>query len=282
MQIPTHLYDARNQFAPVLRERRIAVMGVGANGSHIAARSAFIGANLVLYDSDVLTVENLARTFADPQHVGKNKAFAVAHTIRPLIPSDRPIRVVSVDLSHLGHRELCEELRDISLVVNTTGSRNVGAQINLVCRDMAIALVTPGMFPEGDRIIADLHLTRWDRLPLTAGCLECLRPPRPGLPTTLEAQRASSAEILSVASITALAMLGILVPNSVYGQWVEQQMGHGSTYQIIHRWPLRMQSVRNSRRAGCPACVPEQARLARVEQHSTIRQIGRWVRTLAE
>lgn len=282
MQIPADLYDARNQFAWFFRGRRIAVLGDGANGSQIAALLAFMGANLALFDNDVLTVENLSRTFADPAHVQKNKAFALAHTIRPLIPSDRHIRVVPADLAHFNHRELCEELRDISLVANTTGDRNVGAQINRACRDMTIPLVTPGMFPENDPLIADLHITRWDRPPLTAGCPECLRPPHPGRPGTLDAQRSSAAEVISVASITTLAIVGILAPESVYGQWIDRHAAHGATYHIIHRWPLRMQAVRNRRRRGCSACALEAPRPARVERPTMWHQIDTFIRGLAE
>lgn len=63
--------------------KSVAIIGVGAIGSHLALSLHRAGVGtLSLHDYDILRPGNLARHAADPSYVGWNKAEAVARTIR--------------------------------------------------------------------------------------------------------------------------------------------------------------------------------------------------------
>lgn len=69
----------------VLSRMSVAIVGVGAIGSHVANLMLRAGiAELTLVDSDVLKPGNVIRHFAGPNHVGLAKVEAVARTLKTI------------------------------------------------------------------------------------------------------------------------------------------------------------------------------------------------------
>lgn len=72
----------------VLREKRVAIVGLGGLGSNIAVMLARSGVgHLMLVDFDVVEASNLNRQHYFPRHLGMPKAEALAEQLREINPA---------------------------------------------------------------------------------------------------------------------------------------------------------------------------------------------------
>ena len=74
-----------------LAAMRIALVGAGGTGSHIAVGLAYLGCrDVVVYDGDVIEITNLNRTVtADPADLGTPKALVAQRRMREIAPDIR-------------------------------------------------------------------------------------------------------------------------------------------------------------------------------------------------
>jgi hypothetical protein len=145
--------DHRAPTAPVLRERSIGIVGLGAAGSKIAIALARMGVRrLVLVDHDVLMPENLRRHALDWQGVMHHKVDAVAKSIANVDPS------VTVDPSrvHLSGQEsnavvntVLARLAETDLIIDATANARVFNLLAAVSRVAVKPLVWLEIFGGG-------------------------------------------------------------------------------------------------------------------------------------
>lgn len=99
--------------------RRIAVIGCGSVGSHLARflvqSGAGSGATLVLVDPELLVAANIGRHLLNFEDVGKSKAAALAEMLRKFHP-DVEVKGVASRVE-----DVWQSLEDFDLVVDATG-----------------------------------------------------------------------------------------------------------------------------------------------------------------
>lgn len=160
--------------------KSVAVLGVGALGSQIAALLARAGvARFVLVDHDVLTAGNRVRHELDLADVGRLKTAALADRLRRINPwcqvEERPQRLGGIGATVLGKvqaadDQLAARLVDADLIVNASGDSVAGFHCARLARGAGSTVlhtwVGPGAW--GARIL----IQRDGESP--SGCTECL------------------------------------------------------------------------------------------------------------
>jgi molybdopterin/thiamine biosynthesis adenylyltransferase len=259
-------FHTRNlAIATLLQQQHVLIAGAGAIGSTVATCLALMGANVITADPDPLSTANLPRTRADHAYLGVPKGLAVAATIRGLTPEAQRIIGLPYDLLKVPQTEVWNLLQGADAVVAATGSDEADRLLNWICLHRGIPLIVPSMWPEGHEILADLLVIPADQPDRAVGCFECLRPPpRPGGVTApmLEAQEGLAPEVNMVASVTAMTVLGTLLPNSDPGRELDRLLDLGVGYRIIRRRPFAIAPVRNPRRPDCGVCIALRERRA--------------------
>lgn len=104
-----------------LREKKVALIGVGSLGSPLAANLLRTGiGTLTLIDSDTFQDANLGRHILGVDALGQSKAKALAHKLQ----RDFPLAKVNYFDDFLGstNKEMIAALMDVHLVVNTTAN----------------------------------------------------------------------------------------------------------------------------------------------------------------
>jgi molybdopterin/thiamine biosynthesis adenylyltransferase len=108
--------------------KRIAVVGCGSVGSHLARflvqSGAGNGATLVLVDPEPLVAANLGRHLLNFDDVGKMKANALAETLRKFHPD---LQIRSIDLRI---ESAWKSVEDFDLIVDATGMESTSEFIN--------------------------------------------------------------------------------------------------------------------------------------------------------
>ncbi|WP_292602320.1 ThiF family adenylyltransferase [Nocardioides sp. REDSEA-S30_B4] len=133
--------------ADALSDKTVLVAGVGSVGGHVALALACSGVGtLRLHDDDDLTSGNLVRHVCDDYLVGYMKTIGVSITIK----SHAPWTTVDKRLA-LPHApdELAEQIRDVDLVVDCTGTFHVTAALAERCRRNDIPLITGALYHQG-------------------------------------------------------------------------------------------------------------------------------------
>jgi molybdopterin-synthase adenylyltransferase len=155
----------------VLRQCRVAIIGLGGGGSHIAQQLAHLGVgNFVLFDPDRLEETNLNRL------VGANRKDVATETLktvvsRRLIRRINPIaRVIGVSSEWQEEGRLVASCDVVFGCVDTYGARE---EIERACRRFMIPYIDIGMdvteLPDGYLISGQMILSMPDEL-----CMRCV------------------------------------------------------------------------------------------------------------
>ncbi|MCB9741769.1 MAG: ThiF family adenylyltransferase [Alphaproteobacteria bacterium] len=116
--------QARGRLRPGLRERSVAVIGVGALGAAVAELLVRAGVQrALLIDGDTLEVGNLVRHSLGLGQLGQNKAVAVAERLRLVAP----MAEVSASGAFLPQApdEVCDLLGEVDIVIDCTAEDDV-------------------------------------------------------------------------------------------------------------------------------------------------------------
>jgi molybdopterin/thiamine biosynthesis adenylyltransferase len=151
-----------------LKEKRVALIGVGSGGSMAALNLAAAGVGtLQLFDKDDLTTDNLFRHACDLRHVGRAKVLAVRDLIRTY---DLPSEVVPHEQDVLSKSEdlwgLMDEVDLVLCATDTVLSRRL---VNYICVHTMTPLVMACTFRNA-RIGEIIRV-----LPGESACYECTR-----------------------------------------------------------------------------------------------------------
>ena len=163
-----------------LAQRSVAILGVGALGSQIAALLARAGvANFLLVDSDVLSPGNRVRHELDLADVGRFKTAALGDRLRRINPgcevTERPQRLGGLMAPMLsavqaGDDALAAQLAAADLIVNASADTAAGFHCSKIARHAGTSVlhswVGPGAW--GARVL----IQRSGDEP--SGCTECL------------------------------------------------------------------------------------------------------------
>lgn len=93
------------EYVPLFRSKQVAVLGVGAVGSHLAQLLASMGVGRILcFDFDVLESGNLSKSagMLQPEDVGRPKALAVAQRTRERMIPGGTCHGIHADLRFFG------------------------------------------------------------------------------------------------------------------------------------------------------------------------------------
>jgi ThiF family len=128
---------------PLLRAKRVAVVGVGTVGSQIANELAKCGVgHLRLIDHDRLEVANLSRHILPVAYVGRNKAEGLAEHLAAQVDGLRAEAIPS-KIDQSVPDDLLDEWLDVDLIVAATDDRQAQRRIG----QRAFVPATPAIFP---------------------------------------------------------------------------------------------------------------------------------------
>lgn len=142
--------------APELRERRVAIVGVGALGSFIADMLVRSGIrHLTLVDGDVVMPGNLVRHLVGPEAIGLSKVKAVKqHLIaREEIAADQ---IDVIDEALTSGDEAVDLVRSHDLVVDATADFATTALLHVTARSLSKQIVSAVTQNDGARYRIDL------------------------------------------------------------------------------------------------------------------------------
>ncbi len=165
----------RNLMAhPPLLGRRIALIGCGAIGSHLASMlvhsgAGFGGGSLLLLDNQMLQPGNVGRHFLGPTHIGEYKSLALKDELAHLFPDGSITSKITEAVAFL------ENLSGYNLVIDATGEEALSIAVN----EWIVRAKESGGGPDALYIrlfgngVAAQSLLFTDR---DHGCFKCLRP----------------------------------------------------------------------------------------------------------
>jgi molybdopterin/thiamine biosynthesis adenylyltransferase len=170
----SHIFSRNmNNQKPLLR-RRIALIGCGTIGSHLAKLLVQSGAahedgTLLLLDNQTLRPGNVGRHYLGLPSVGELKATALKRQLKGLFPDANILDVATDAVSYLGNLRGCE------LVIDATGEEALSFSIN----DYFVGLRTKGAAPDvlhvrlfGNGVAAQALLVNG----FDYACLKCRKP----------------------------------------------------------------------------------------------------------
>ncbi len=149
---------------------RIAIVGVGGTGSHVAQQFAMLGAqHFVLIDPDDVEETNLNRLVRTQRNiVGKPKVEVAAETLRILGAADVvPIRGDVRNLS------IARQLLDCDVIIGCTDTLSSRVVLNRVVHQSYIPLIDTGIDLGKTGSIGRTGLVRADLVLPDQPCLEC-------------------------------------------------------------------------------------------------------------
>lgn len=143
-------------YAPLLAEKRIAVVGLGAVGSHVADMLARAGVRkLALLDDDILKPGNVVRHLLGSAAVGLRKADGVANELVSRYGITRDDLNVRGDLA-LTDQTAYELLASHDLVINATAEYAVTALLHAAARADDRHFVSVAIQNHGDTLRIDI------------------------------------------------------------------------------------------------------------------------------
>lgn len=151
-----------------LREKRVALVGVGSGGSMVAINLAAAGVGtLHLFDRDVLSVDNVFRHACDLRHIGRAKVLAVKDQIASY---DLPSKVITHDQDVVKDAgDLWATMAEVDLVVCATDNILSRRLVNYVAVRSGVPLVMACTFENAS--IGEIIRVR----PAESSCYECTR-----------------------------------------------------------------------------------------------------------
>ncbi|HLA41982.1 MAG TPA: ThiF family adenylyltransferase [Aggregatilineales bacterium] len=128
-----------------LRQRKVAVIGLGSGGGFVATGLAMSGvASFVLIDDDKLEAHNVIRHVGDSSHIGQPKV----EIVRDLILRRNPQAQVTAIKGRIeDHSDL---LNDVDLVISAVDGEGVKYQINEICLKKHLTAVYAGVYERGE------------------------------------------------------------------------------------------------------------------------------------
>ncbi len=272
-RVPTRLDGLRPVEA--LREKRVAVVGVGSGGSMAALHLAAAGVGtLHLFDRDRLTPANLFRHACDLRHLGRAKVLAMRDLIRTY---DLPAHVVTHERDVVTHAgDLWEIMGETDLVLCATDDARSRRLVNYVCVHTATPLIMAGTFHNAQ--IGEIIRV----LPGQSACYECTRltlreagalePVEEGdAPaaaygpahehTSGSAGQGTRADVAMVAALQArVAIMTLLADTHEGSSLPHDYIAWGAVTErgfpdpFTFRYPFSLNWVQLERRDNCPVC----------------------------
>lgn len=153
--------------APELRDRRVAIVGVGAVGSFIADMIVRSGIrHLTLVDDDVVMPGNLVRHLVGPETVGLPKVKAVRQHL--VARNEIPARDIDViDEALMSGTEAVDLLRSHDLVVKATADFATTALLHVTAESLGTRIVSAAIQNDGTTYRIDVLPPLDDADPLT-------------------------------------------------------------------------------------------------------------------
>lgn len=164
----------RNLVTPSLENKKIAVMGCGTVGAHVANLLTKVGAGagkegeLALFDGDTLRPSNIGRHFLGVEYLGENKAAGVADKLKKLCLHPR-----TVPAHGYLEPDKFATVFDYSLIIDATGDEQISTLLSFAAQRAR----------QTGRSVAILHVwidanglaTRALLDDGTGGCYRCLK-----------------------------------------------------------------------------------------------------------
>ena len=196
----------------LLATKRVAVIGLGAVGSPIAADLAKHGVgSFLLIDGDVYEERNRSRHPLLPNYRGENKATAVRqHLLSLQVPVSKDVKALPRYVDEpMTDSELDALLDPVDLIVAATGEREVQQRIARRALALDIPVVLPSLYAGGG---GEVFIQTSPRRP----CFFCLDGFRP----STEPVRGAEALAVDLTAVIATAIelsYRVLDPDSRYG-----------------------------------------------------------------
>lgn len=269
-------YIIRNRpTALQLRGRCVVIFGAGSVGSHIAKKIAKAGVNIIVVDSDTLEVSNLHRHEASAQYVGRNKAEALAETIKAEVPETTSVLGVGYDTDQLLPGQIRQIVSAADLVIAATGNHAADRRIEGYCLDSAIPFIIPFVHAGTGETLGNIHVVPYSTARSRnwgMACFTCFHPTDDGSRAgggMVNAQPGLEVEISLVADYTTMLALALLLPDSERGRWLSACLDENVNYFLIPRTSPSMRLVQTERRTGCAGCSPAPETTLRIERRET-------------
>lgn len=138
-----------------LRQKKVAIIGLGSGGGFVAVGLAMSGvSNFLLVDADALEAHNVVRHIGDQRDVGRPKV----EIARALILQRNPQAVVTAIQGRIeNHKEL---LDDVDLVVGAVDAEGAKYVLNEICLSRSLTAIYAGVYERGeggDVVIIEPH-----------------------------------------------------------------------------------------------------------------------------
>ena len=160
-----------------IREKTIAIVGIGGVGAVVAEMLTRCGAGrLLLYDYDTVELANMNRLFFQPHQAGMTKTDAAVQTLEDINPDTRlesyHMNITTVD----GYERFEKSVRGadgksrVDLVLSCVDNYEARIAINRVCLDMGQTWMESGV--SEDAVSGHIQLLK----PGQMACFECAPP----------------------------------------------------------------------------------------------------------
>jgi len=253
-----------------LRDKRVAVVGVGSGGGEIVLNLACAGVgHLLLFDDDRLHPENYIRHVLSKRDLGRTKIAGIVDALRE---RNLPTEVISEKWNVLQwadeFRASCAENRP-DLIICATDSRNSRRFVNVCAIGLNIPLVVAGLLDAGR--VGEIMFVQ----PRETACYECIRlelgsalegpesgerSPTPyGGEENVPQSTVQRFDIGFVSSIATRVAVQVLDPERYsrlpvdYLVWGRDRLKEYAP-PFNFEYPLSLNLVPISKRADCPVC----------------------------
>lgn len=221
-----------------IRQRTVAVIGVGALGRRIAVSLGQKGYSLVLVDPDMVEPVNLHQGFR-PDDVGENKALAAARAIADSTPF--PINIAAIPSPF---KEAVSELEGLECDIVVAVTHDYGSRFE-VCRRFYERVPVIGAGIGGNLLFSWVFIQEPGK-----ACLKC------ALPVEEEGPASCPAGMLGDIAEATAALVTFAVDSLVLPErprfWNYRVLSLCGDYEVIR-------TVK--RRVGCPLCGVERGQV---------------------
>ena len=262
-RIDEHFLYGRNMIEAPLLKKRIALIGCGAIGGHLAKLLLHTGAGhgggtLLLLDTEVLAPGNVGRHFLGPTHIGEFKALAVREELLRMFPDAVVQATTEEAITYFSN------LWGYDLLIDATGEEALSIAINarLVGRRLQSSDSPDALYVRlfGNGAAAQALMVDGSK----NACFKCLRPDM-SQPARYDPMRPDAPIIQQVATCgeglftpyaisapgiaAALALQSVLDWNSGKAQYHLRtaRIDHDSTVDVAPKNPPRSKQ--------CPSCA---------------------------
>ncbi len=246
---------------PTLATRRVALVGCGTIGSHLAKLLVQVGAGsgggrLDVIDDQLYLASNVGRHWLPAHHVGSSKALACAAEMRSMFPG------CAVEGHFADAMEELPLLLSADLVVDATGEEPLSVALNeavVRARGKGPALLLAWLRGMG----AAAQALFVPGSPDGRGCLRCLRPRAGAWPSRdVMREEASQAEAPAACGEAAFLPYGVAAPAIAAGlaarmamEWAAGEVRPSyRTLRVDLGATLAVEDVDVAADPACPAC----------------------------